>query len=303
MSWVRFVLCIYFLAMNLSCSVNILETFANKTTNEALYNDAQTLMNDGDYSGALTKIAAMTGAYSSLEKVIYLKATAYGGICGLNFLTFVQNFAAIGATRLFPFFLSSFQSSSSAKIDACITAQNLLTGIGAVGVRSNDENTLLMMLAFAKIGNITAFYADSAPVDGVADAAYDVCAVGGARTAGAAITDNDARELGTGITLAMEALAAIASTVNLGSGSLTALSGLCTLLGAGGANFCSKTDPTTFSAIEVKGIRTLFKESTVVGLGTCTGDITVCNCLGWFGGGLGGLPAIGLGLEHVDDVG
>jgi hypothetical protein len=276
MSIVRIGLAILLLFVNLNCSVNVLETFGDKNTNEALYIDALKAITDGDYAGGLAKIALMTGAYPAMEKVVTLKASAYGGICGINFLTFAQDLGAM-TTNLFPFLVSEFKGATSTKIDACLTGQDLITGIGAVGVRNNDENMLLLLLAFAKIGNILSFYADTAPADGSADAAYNVCTVGGSRTAGGAISDSDARELGTGITLALEALTAVGSSVNLGSGSLTTLNSVCASLGP--ANFCAITVPSAFSVAQVKGVRTMFKESTVIGLGTnCTGDVSVCNC-------------------------
>src|SRR4051812_43078161 len=89
-------LCFVLALSNLSCSVNILSTFADKNTNEALYEDAVSANNAADYNGALSKIALMTGAYVSLPKVLELKASAYAGLCGFVFIPFTQAFAAIG---------------------------------------------------------------------------------------------------------------------------------------------------------------------------------------------------------------
>ncbi len=81
------------------CSVNVLENFAVKTSNEALYNDAYSAMNAKDYTGALTKIALMTGEFPALRKVVKLKAEANAGLCGLEFLPFVQAMKARKAER------------------------------------------------------------------------------------------------------------------------------------------------------------------------------------------------------------
>src|SRR5690348_360263 len=98
-------ICVLFVTSNLSCSVNILKTFANTQTNEALYEDAQALINAGDYNGALADIALMTDAYPAMPKVLELKASAYGGLCELNFLDFANKLSQIGSTLLFPFLL------------------------------------------------------------------------------------------------------------------------------------------------------------------------------------------------------
>ncbi len=75
----------FVLVANLSCSVNILESFADPTTNEALEVDAKKLINKGDYLGAIAKIDKMTSSYRSGRGVVGLRAQAYAGICGLDF--------------------------------------------------------------------------------------------------------------------------------------------------------------------------------------------------------------------------
>jgi hypothetical protein len=267
---------------NLSCSVNILQTFADTKTNEALFEDAQTMVNQQDYNGALAKIALMTGAYPAQEKVVVLKASAYGGLCGFQFIPFVEAFSGMGSTLLFPFLLQTFDTTSATNMINCLAAQNTIEGLGSITQRSTDNNFFLAMIAFAKVGSILSYYADAAPQDGAGDAGFDPCVVNaGARAPGGPITDGDVREIGSGITIALANLSAVASQVNLGSGSLTSINSVCSALSGGLAayNFCNITDPTAFDANQLKGIRSLIKESTAVGLGTnCTGDITACNC-------------------------
>lgn len=275
--WLAFIVCGAMLASSLSCSVNILQTFGNTTSNKALYEDAQIAINKGDYTGALDKISKMTGAFPSTAAVLELKASAYGGLCGFNFLNFVTAFQGIGTQNLFKFLLANFNAASATYIDNCILAQSTIQSIGAVGVRTTDQNLFLALIEMGKIGNILSYYADPTHT-GSATAGFNPCTVGGSRSLGGSITDSDAREIGVGISIAAENLNAISGSVSLGSGSLTSINSLCSALPAA-YNFCSVTDPTALTASEVKGVLSLIKESTVIGLGAnCTGDVSVCFC-------------------------
>src|SRR5262249_42318935 len=100
-----------FLLVNASCSVNILSTFADKKTNPALYEQAMLLINSGDYTGALAKIALITPPFRTDRKVLTLEASAYAGRGGLNFIDLVQALQNVSppATTLFTVLLQSFQ--------------------------------------------------------------------------------------------------------------------------------------------------------------------------------------------------
>lgn len=259
--------------------MNILGTFADKNTDEALYEDAVIDVNAGDYNAALTKIGKMSSAFVTTNPVIELKAAAYAGLCGFTFLPFVTAMSNMGTARLFPFLLATFDAGVALNIDNCLSSENLIESIGSVARRSNDQNIFLALVSFAKMGNILSYYADVGHT-GVATAAYDPCTVGAAPrpAAGGAISDADAREFGVSLALALSNLAAVAGSVNLGSASLTQLNNVCAALPAA-YNFCGITDPAAFTANQVKGIRTFIKEDSAVGLGSnCTGDVSVCFC-------------------------
>jgi len=279
----RFVgMCGMMLALcGLGCSVNILKTFSNTTSDQALYVDAQKDLDAHDWNGALTKISSMSTDYAATTPVLVLKASAYGGICGFDFLTFAQALQGMASgAQLFPFLLKNFDAASATNIDGCVNAQNTIESIGTIAQRSTDNNLFLAFIAMAKIGNILSYYADPSKA-GTGAAGFDPCAVGASRqntSAPIEITDADARELGTGLSLAAANLGAVAGSVSTGSSQLTAITSVCSMLPAG-FDFCAVTDPAAFTANEVKGIRSLVKESTDIGLGTnCTGDVTTCNC-------------------------
>jgi hypothetical protein len=269
---------------NLTCSVNILENFADKKTNMAYYYDAQKMINDGNYQGAIDKLNLIIGEFSTDRKVVGLKASAYGGLCGINFISFVTSMTNMGSTRIFPFLMGAFSSATEAQISSCIIAQDLMVSIGSSIQRTSDENMFLLVVAFAKIGKVLAFYAD-ADNNGTLDAAYTAVQTCDktnlTRTAGLGLTNSDTIEVGTGLALAIEQLNALSGVVNLGNGTLTTIQGLCTSLPV---NFCAMTTTASWSdgsndALEVAAVRTLLNESSAVGLGTCTGDYTACACI------------------------
>lgn len=277
----RVLICVVLLFSNLSCSVNILKNFADTNTNEALYEDALAYVNIGEYDSALAKIALMTGTYPTDAKVLELKASAYGGKCGLDFLDFAQALQNIGSTKLFEFLVSQFTGRTITHINNCILAQDTMLSIGTIANRTVDQNFFLILISFAKIGNILSYYSDSAPANGVPDPTYDACAVGGAPAVGGPITDAHAREIALGFTLAYQNLDAVAGSVSLGGTEFTTIDSLCTTIGG---TTCSKTTTASFTALEVKAIRSLVV-STDIGLslssgaiGTCPGDISQCTC-------------------------
>jgi hypothetical protein len=83
----------FILIGNLSCVGKnpFLDLASNRTTDEALFNDAQKLIDSRDYTGAIAKILATTPDYQALPRVKESLAGAYAARCGMEFLTFVQN--------------------------------------------------------------------------------------------------------------------------------------------------------------------------------------------------------------------
>jgi hypothetical protein len=275
--------CAFLLVANLSCSVNVLENFADKTTNDALLIDAKILINKGFYSEALAKMNLMSNSFQAGRGVVALKAQAHAGLCGLIFFDFVLALKDLGTQRIFPFLLGAFRSGSdTTKIDACVTAENLIKSLGAVSARSTDENLLMLLVSFTKVAQVLSYYAD-ADQDGTATAAYDICAAGGARTAAASMPDADVGEVGTGLTLAMASLAAVAGSVDLGSGTLDSITTACASVPPQ-FNFCSKIEKTDFTADELTAIRSFVREGSAYGLdlngcagGSVSGSAS-CRC-------------------------
>jgi hypothetical protein len=269
--WRRLGVMILILCSLPSCSVNILETFADPLTNDALLYAAKQLMNEHDFNGAIDKFDLMTPEYLSKAEVRAEHASAYLGICsGLTFIEFIDELATI-STRFMPWMVATFTGGNAAKQTACIQAETIIKSIATLGVnRTVDENLLMAMVGIAKMGIILSRYSDTAPANGTADAGFDPCLAAGT------LPLADARQLATGFNIAIDALENIGS-LSLGGSTLSDISTLC-----GASPLC--TDPPQVAVADIDAteedvIRSIIKEDQDVGLGTnCAGDITVCNC-------------------------
>ncbi len=261
---------------SIGCSTNILESFADTQSDEALLFKAKMKINSGDYDMALTYFLSMSTTFLSRRDVLAVHASAYAGKCGLNFLDLVDGITNIGTARLFVFLMGHFQSGTSTKSDACASAETLIQNIStSYTSRTSDENLFLSLVDLAKMGVIFNGTADS-DNDGSVDGGYDPCSSG-------SISDADVRQVGTAINLLRTSIVGVSGT---SFGAFAAdINTLCDAWPGGVAayNFCVSGgspvfDGSLFTANQLKGIRSLMNESTVVGLGTCTGDIVACAC-------------------------
>lgn len=169
---------LFFLSGNLSCTgVNPLTDLAsNKNSDEALYEDAQKLLDSGNYSGAIIKIESTTTAFQALSRVKDSLAGAYAARCGMEFLTFVNNLSGAGTQSIFQVAMNGFVGVDTSHFADCVQARNIIQSIGNVSVRSSSENLFLAVLGIAMIGNRLRANADVLPTstgDGVVDAAFN----------------------------------------------------------------------------------------------------------------------------------
>lgn len=266
--------------ISIGCSTNILQSFADTRSDEALLFEAKKKINSGNYTDALVYFDSMTSAYLQQRDVIAVRASAYAGICGLNFLSLVDGITNMGTARLFIFLMGHFQNGSTATRDACITAENLMQTIStSYASRTSDENLFLALVDLSKMGTVFNRVADSNN-NGSVDGGFDACSA-------VSLPDADVRQIGTAINLLRTSLMGVSGTT-FGSFA-SVINDICddwSLLPAPlqPYNFCvdASSDPvfdgSTFTANQLKGIRSLVNESDAVGLGSCTGDITTCAC-------------------------
>jgi len=162
----------------LSCTgANLYKDMAsNKESDAALFEDAQKLIDSGDYTGAINKILATTTTFQAETRVKESLAGAYAARCGMEFLPFVQNLTGGSSSGLFSLAMNGFVGVDTANYADCQTAETIIEGIGAIGVRTQSQNLFLMILELAKMGNRIRAVADIAPSatgDGTVDATYN----------------------------------------------------------------------------------------------------------------------------------
>ena len=82
----RFVVGTLLTFSSISCGKNVLEQFADKGTDDAIYYSAQQEMNARNYSAAITTLGTLSAAYLSQRTIQFTLASAYAGRCGLDFI-------------------------------------------------------------------------------------------------------------------------------------------------------------------------------------------------------------------------
>lgn len=209
----------------LSCTgANLYKDMAsNKTSDEALYEDAQKLIDSGDYTAAISKILTTTATFQGETRVKESLAGAYAARCGLEFLTFVSNLSNGGASSFFQIAMNGFVGVSTSNYADCDTAEGIIEGMGSAAARSTSQNFFLLFLEMAKIGNRVRSVADVLPTavgDGTVDAGFNC------RTS---VPIADAQEIIESFSKLLEnmtALTAAGATVS-GTGSISSIAGLC----------------------------------------------------------------------------
>jgi len=165
-------------AGTLSCTgANLYKDLAaNKTSDEALYVDAQKLLDSGDYTGAINKILATTSGFQAQSRVKESLAGAYAGRCGMEFLPFVSRLTSTSSSSFYNLAMGGFVGIDTANYADCVVAETIVEGIGAIGARTQSQNLFLLVLEMAKFGNILRKDGDILPTavgDGTTDAGFD----------------------------------------------------------------------------------------------------------------------------------
>jgi hypothetical protein len=224
-----------------SCgNTNVFQSMASKTSDEALLEDVNKLLNEKSWTLALSKLSGLSAETRSQYEVIKIEASIYAGKCGLDMLQFITSF---GAGAIFKNFMSGFQAVVPFPAD-CQTAQTLIENqfgqtasdrINNLGVaRGSDVNVFMAVLGTAKIGAQLGAKADLSPKDGTMDAGFTGCSSG-------SITDSEIAQVGTGFALLLANFTAISAQFD--PSSAAAISSLNTLCATLSPNPCLITDP------------------------------------------------------------
>ncbi|MGZ3805257.1 MAG: hypothetical protein ACXVB4_13670, partial [Pseudobdellovibrionaceae bacterium] len=145
-------------------------------SDEALFEDAQKMIDSADYTGAITKILATTTDFQAEARVKESLAGAYAARCGMEFIPFVKNLTSGASSSFYQMAMKGFVGVGTANYADCKTAETIVESIGSIGNRSQSENLFLLVLEMAKIGNRARSVGDVLPVatgDGVVDAGFN----------------------------------------------------------------------------------------------------------------------------------
>ena len=198
-------------------------------------------------------------------------ASAYAGKCGLNLIRLADQISSSAGQNFFALLLSGLRGATAGSVSDCILAESTIQSISTLPAsRTADENVMLAFVGFAKIGAVLATYADT-DGDGSADPGFDSCNT-------SMLPDAMLREIGTGVTIAVSALAA--SGGSIGSGLANSVTSACSQLASldPSYDFCSIVTTTGFSTEHVQALGGLVKSSDNPGLGTCAGNLQSCVC-------------------------
>ncbi|MCB0421491.1 MAG: hypothetical protein KDD61_10880 [Bdellovibrionales bacterium] len=255
-------------------SSNILVDFGT-VTDESLLFQAKQNMNDGLWSDALDNFDQMSVDFLTRRDVIYVHANAYAGRCGLNFMEFVESLGNIGSNTLFGFLMQTYTSATLTIADDCAQAEALIKSISDdPALRTANENVFMAFLGFTKIGAFLGAIADT-DNDGSPDGGFDSCA-------GGSISDDQVKEVGTGLANALTSLSASGSSI--GGDQVTDIDSMCTAINSNlGAsyNFCEATNKDDVTADMIKGIRSIIGEGQALGIGSCAAvpnNLPNCAC-------------------------
>lgn len=266
---------ILFILLNLSCSGNILKEFANKETDQALEKEARKLINKRDYAGALLVLERMSETYRARREVVHLRASAHGGLCGLDYIQLVLDLEDLGNERLLVFLMQAFSGGTDFKINQCILAEEALKAAIPLGARDLDEHIFMIFLNFAKVGTILSRYADT-DNDGEVDSDFnDAC------DNDQLVDDDDhVKHIGTGLASLILSFSEAGTSLPVGDDAIGTVSDFCDNFPPilADYNFCQFTDVEAITADMVKGIRTVVNEDQAIGLGSCSGDVLACAC-------------------------
>lgn len=258
---------ISFLFLFVSCT-NVFTSFSDQETDEALFFEAQQAINALEYSRAITIIETMSVAGQAKRETRLLKSSAFGGLCGLNFLGFLDGIASGDSTQFFVTLMNTMANADATKQSNCESAVDEIRLISTTATdRTNDENILMTVVALGTLGTILNKVAD-ADNDNTVDGGFDHCT---------SFSDAEVNRLVASMAETFQSLEAIGSS-SVASDSMSDLSGACTAL-AGETpplDFCSKTDPDTVTADERQGMKGVVGSDESIGLGNCNGSVVAC---------------------------
>lgn len=264
------------LSLIMGCA-NVLTEMSDKDSDKSKLFDAQTAIDQGKWTTAITKISQMSTTYQATREIQVLKASAYAGRCGLNIFSLLSAIGDGGSsTNLFAQLMNSMTGATAANVADCLQAENTLKALSSIPSTDKKENLLMALTSLVKIGAILALRGD-ANADGTLDWSRTGSFPCDAVTGTAALPVADVNEIGTGLFLFILSMGAFGTT---GTAALDSLTSFCNNPPAlAPTGFCNMTETSAYvgpDGVAARNvIRRLIEQTTGVGLGLCTGDCQV----------------------------
>ncbi|MGZ5279341.1 MAG: hypothetical protein ACXWC9_05335 [Pseudobdellovibrionaceae bacterium] len=269
------ILCLPFMA----CS-NVFQGMANKTSDEALFEDVNNLVDAQDWDTAIEKLEALSDDYKTRTDVREAWAGVYAGKCGLNFIEYFGTLgeADLSATTLFGYLMNAW-TGQSVSASHCTLAQTKMEEISVDPAdRTSGQNLFMAVLGMVKIGVVLRTYADRNGTDGLGDgtAEINVCTNDATNLPADAVT-----EVVTGlglITTNLVYLTAVLSNDSI-TGAFDTVDTVCTAF----PGTCGKVLAADVTDGDRDTFRDLLNTSSAnttapLGVGACTDNLVVPCC-------------------------
>lgn len=207
------------LAITTSCDkANVLTEYSKTDGDEALYYEAEKLIDAEDWDGAIEILTTdLSATYRSQAKVKETLMHAYGGKCGINFFDLIDRLKDVSSSKIFEFALDLFEGADT-DITACDNSIATLLELGATAdLRTNNQNVYAALLGLTRMAVTlhTKFDTESSGAgDGTVDAGWDACT---ASSAAGRLSDADMNRIATGVGLIFENLSYLTDELTSGS--------------------------------------------------------------------------------------
>jgi hypothetical protein len=262
------IFCLIFLD---SCS-NPYSEYSNSSTDEAIYEEALKAYNSSQWDKAIAKFQSLSPSFLNTREVRFNYAKALAGKCGYDFITFIETVSStdFSGPTLFEAFLSMWGNRSIIP-SYCTLAEAqvkiIWSQLNSTAERSMSEKFFMALLSLAKIGMYLRVKADvdanGGLGNGVADAGVDACTPANPPTQLLRFSDDEIKEIITGLALFISNLSAIGSAISNLSSLTGALDPIC---GPPlNASFCTKTEAVNVTNTEVTDFRKIL-QSTEAGI-------------------------------------
>jgi len=164
---------VFYIAVSGGGGCNVFTDMSNKTSDQAIIDDANNLIDHSLFNDAILKLKTLSPAGQTLRNVQDLYASAYAGRGRLDLLNLSLTLSGSGnPPTIFLTLLKAFKGSSVLNYNDQISAEGYMLGISnTASGRTADENMFMIFVELAKLGTLFAFTADPLGIGSV-DASF-----------------------------------------------------------------------------------------------------------------------------------